>query len=331
MSESIGNLNLFSLANLTAPASMITHAIKTTFRLTGSGTAQLNWAQVAQQAGFVMVPQAMTVNNLGNTLPVTVGDLTYGWTRTIPAGTSQSFQFPAPLGAPQVFTITATGGVTVPIDFFDWPIFPDGWGANPGNQASQSVTGTVTANQGNGTFGAATPWVTAPELYQAMSLGNVGRGFAAGGIVTLAAAATDVLTWGCPTSNGFLRRLRLQGFATTGGTVAGTITIRSTANAGGSSTAAVRIPLDGATATSSVMIYTANATTLGTTVGTTRGFFLPFQVAGSVLLPAAEMTFGNEFSRGISGNSGASIVCVNFGGNTIPAGAQLAWSMEWTE
>lgn len=324
------NLGLFNLSNLTAPASGITHAIKLTAILSGSGTISFPWSQVAQQAGFTFVPQAMTVDNSGNTVAVTIAETAYGWKRVVPAGYVQTFQFPAIISQPQVFTVAASAAVSVPISFLDWPAFPDGWGANLANASGQPVTGTLTVNQGNSLFGNATPWVTEPETYSSMNHGNGGASFFVGGSIILPANPTDSIVWSGTTPSAYLKNISLQGVSSSAGSMAVQIIQRQAANTGGTFTTPPSVASEGIAAGSTVSAYTVNPTSLGTAFAIARSVVIPFEVASSLTSKPTVLSFGNNISRGL-GVDQYSFFSINFGGAAAPAGAVLYWGLDWTE
>jgi hypothetical protein len=113
---------LFGLTNLTAPAGMVTHAVRFALSLATSSLLALNMPGFASQIGD-FTAQAMTVDNSANAFAVTVAETSYGWTRIIPAGVTQTFQFPGV--SQQNFTFTAPGTGPVVLSLYDYPAFPD--------------------------------------------------------------------------------------------------------------------------------------------------------------------------------------------------------------
>jgi hypothetical protein len=128
--------SIYNLANLTAPASGVTHAAKFIITITGGGTAQLNMNSQMEFLG-AFLGQAMTVDNTANAVSVTVQELTYGWSRSIPGGVSQTFQFPAVQN--QIFTFTTTASATITLSVYDWPAFPDSASLNTTNAQGTPV------------------------------------------------------------------------------------------------------------------------------------------------------------------------------------------------
>lgn len=138
----------WGLANLTAPVSGTTHAVKIDVSLNNE-TVTVPLASLAQVIGDFRA-QAMTVDNTAGTDVVTVAETVYGWSRTINAGVAQTFQFPAVQNP--VFTIGTTGSVAGLVwSLYDWPAFPDAW-TNSGNGAfgaNVNVVNVPTVNIGN--------------------------------------------------------------------------------------------------------------------------------------------------------------------------------------
>lgn len=156
---------------------------------------------------------------------------------------------------------------------------------------------------------------------------------AASGLVP-AALATDVFTLnGSATKTIRVSKLSVNGVQTTAGQVAISIIKRSTANAGGTSTATTRIPYDSASAaaTGTVLSYTANPTTLGTVVGTITAsrLFVP-GIATATDAQGFSMVTGDVGQQFVTIRGAAENLAVNLNGVTIAGGA-VNVVIEWTE
>jgi hypothetical protein len=108
---------------------------------------------------------------------------------------------------------------------------------------------------------------------------------------------------------------------------------RSTANSGGTSSSITAVPHDSAdgAATATVLAYTANPTTLGTSVGIVRTTNI--DVAATNLVGASdylEWKFGDGPSKGIVLRGTSQVLAINLNGVTS---ANNSWHfyMEWTE
>lgn len=112
----------YDLSNLTAPASGTTHAAKFTVTFASAGTVNVNMLGYMEFLGDFQ-GQSMTVDNHLASTALTVTELRYGWSRIIPAGAVQTFQYPAYEN--QNFNLTAGSASTVVMSVFDWPAFPD--------------------------------------------------------------------------------------------------------------------------------------------------------------------------------------------------------------
>ena len=157
------------------------------------------------------------------------------------------------------------------------------------------------------------------------------QGFATGAVNTdcfcLIGSATKVVR---------VTRIRFSMTATTAVEVNLQLIKRSTANAGGSLGVAVNGSMDSndAAATATNLAYTANATTLGTPVGTAVRSDRYAAEVGTT--PATqqpqivEWIFGEPNCKPPILRGVAQSVCVNLGGATI-AGGEVNISIEWTE
>lgn len=132
-------LTVYNLANLTAPASGVTHGGKWEVGLIGGQTANLNMLSQQEFLG-PFLGQAMQVDNTGNATDLIITEQTYGWTRTVPAGGLQTFQYPAVEF--QNFFFTSSGNIQAIISIFDWPAFPDDAGS-VGAASVVTISGTV--------------------------------------------------------------------------------------------------------------------------------------------------------------------------------------------
>lgn len=130
-------LSVYNLANLTAPASGVTHGGKWEIGLIGGQTAILNMLSQQEFLG-PFLGQSMQVDNTGNATDLIITERTYGWVRTVPAGGLQTFQYPAVQN--QFFSFTSSGNITAIISIFDWPAFPDDAGSI-GTAASVTIAG----------------------------------------------------------------------------------------------------------------------------------------------------------------------------------------------
>lgn len=174
---------VYPLLNLLAPAGGTTRGVKITVTLAGSDVS-INWTGLFQTTG-VWLPQSMTVDNTASATDVTVQEQQWGWTRIIPGGVLQTFNFPA-VQTPQ-FVFSAPGNAAPIVSFFDFPSFPDATinatnysGAHviiDGQPISVSLTGqlpqahTVVAQAGN-----ASAIVTGGVQVAAISVASVSGG-----------------------------------------------------------------------------------------------------------------------------------------------------------
>lgn len=141
MSGAVSLAVLYGLSNLTAPASGRTHGAKFTVSTGGAATATIPLAGFVQKFGDFQ-PQSAMVDNTANAQAVTVQETQFGWTRTVPAGVSRTFNFPA-VSYPN-FILTTGGPATVYLTLFDFPSFPDASDSNGSTPQSVDVTNPVT-------------------------------------------------------------------------------------------------------------------------------------------------------------------------------------------
>lgn len=114
--------SVYQLANLTAPASGVTHAAEWLVQITAGTPTTLNMLSQQEFLGDFL-GQAMTYDNSTGATPVVIQETTYGWTETIQAGEKRTFQYP---GCPnQNFIFNSSGNVTGILSVYDWPAFPD--------------------------------------------------------------------------------------------------------------------------------------------------------------------------------------------------------------
>lgn len=157
-------------------------------------------------------------------------------------------------------------------------------------------------------------------------LNGYGVGFSA---IAAGSVTTDVITiYGSATKLVRLRRLCFCGTQTTAAMRDVLFIKRSTANSGGTSTTPTVIPFDStqAAGTAVVRAYTANATSLGTAVGTLRARKI---FIGGTAVSADEFSF--DFGRDglvLRGTSEG----VAFNLNTVASsGLSASGCVEWTE
>lgn len=147
----------------------------------------------------------------------------------------------------------------------------------------------------------------------------------------LAAAATDALTiTGSATKTIRITRVSFTGIGTTLGDATVTLNKRSTANTGGTSTAAAAVPHDStsASATATVLQYTANPT-LGTLVGAVRSLPSPFFALTNAAYPTV-WDFTTRNGQGIVLRGTSQVLAIGLGGATVTGGL-LYGEIEWTE
>jgi hypothetical protein len=148
-----------------------------------------------------------------------------------------------------------------------------------------------------------------------------------------ASGATDLFTiTGSASKTIRITYVEVSGLATTAGTVDAVGLVRSTANSGGTSTNPAAIPHDAndAAATATINAYTANPTP-GTLVGKVRAQRLFLNVAATGASDHVAWEFGKRPARGIVLRGTSQVFAVNLNAGTMPAGAALNVSVEWTE
>ena len=150
-------------------------------------------------------------------------------------------------------------------------------------------------------------------------------------VVAPAATATDIFQLiGSASKTVEVTRIRITGTQITTGQVAFYIKKRSTANTGGTSSAATLVPLlsTDAAATAVGAIYTANPTT-GTTVGDVAVRLVPIVAAASLGDQEVNIDFG-ERGRPLILSGVAQAMAINLNGVTITSGS-LVITIEFTE
>ena len=152
-------------------------------------------------------------------------------------------------------------------------------------------------------------------------------------VFTTAASATDIFNFkGSGTKTIYIRKIVWKQ-ANVAGAASHTVYLlkRSTANTGGTSSALTAVPLDSnfPSATASGVYYTANASSLGTSVGTiAHKFFRIYNDVSFFDLTLFDATKGG--SPIVLRGTGESI-SVNYNGVTDAIGTSAAVDIEWSE
>jgi hypothetical protein len=149
-----------------------------------------------------------------------------------------------------------------------------------------------------------------------------------------AASPTDIFT--ITGSNSKTVRILRIGFSATQ-TTAGTANVllikRLSANAGGTSAAATSAPHDStdSAATATVLNYTANPTSLGTSVGTVRAVRAFIPTTGTAAASQYyEFDVGDRAEKAIILRGNTQVLSVNLNSTTVSGGLWTIW-VEWTE
>lgn len=158
--------------------------------------------------------------------------------------------------------------------------------------------------------------------------------YSASASIVLGATPTDVFTiYGSASTVIRIRRIEIDGLATTAGGLTGTLTKRSAVNTGGTSSAVTAVPHDSGdgAATGTCLAYTANPSGLGTAVGAIRTFNVPFPLIASAVPPVVFDFGARGADKCIVLTGVAQGLVVNLGGGTAPIGGAAQISIEWTE
>jgi hypothetical protein len=183
MTSTAGRPQTYSLSNLLAPVSTSTHAIKFSLTITGAAAAlSIPWSGLQQYIG-AWKAQAMTVDNTAGSTALVVGETSFGWSRIIPPGAWQTFQFPA-VDSP-TFTFSSSGNLSPVVSFYDWPAFPDGY-SNPAIAGGSSVTITGQPIE-------VTMEGTLPPPASATAIAPAASAVATGGVAVTAIAAGAIV------------------------------------------------------------------------------------------------------------------------------------------
>ncbi len=146
-----------------------------------------------------------------------------------------------------------------------------------------------------------------------------------GGSVTVAAAATDVVTFSVDSFTGYLRRIIVSGTATAAGAHTVLLKARSTEATGGTSTSVDAKVIQGAFAASGALmfLYTANPT-VGTDAGTLAQQFLQVSTSAAGVTPAP-LVFDFRDSPILLTEAGQE-VAINLNGATIAGLVLNVWA-----
>lgn len=166
--------------------------------------------------------------------------------------------------------------------------------------------------------------------------------FYASGTFTPAATPTDLITiFGSATKTVRIVAFEVQTTNTAAGSQQFFLIRRSSANAGGTFVTANAVPSDtNDSATATAGHYTANATSLGNTVGTIRTIRIaspvavPTSFAGVSVIAGAdflELGGGAQVQKPIVLRGVAQGLCLNFAGAALVAGQTHAYTIVWTE
>lgn len=150
--------------------------------------------------------------------------------------------------------------------------------------------------------------------------------------LTPAATPTDVfLLPGSATKTVRVRRVKISALATTAGSMVFNLVKRSSASTGGTSTAGVAVPMDSnnAAATAAPLVFTANPSSLGTSVGNVDTDLLSFGV--SAANPIYDETYGTNNTQAIVLRGAAQCLAINLNGGALPTGAEIAVRVVWSE
>jgi hypothetical protein len=158
-------------------------------------------------------------------------------------------------------------------------------------------------------------------------------------IVSLApaASATDFVSiCGSSSKTIAVTDIILNGQATTAGSKFVQLAIRTTADTGGTSSSIAAIPSDTSdvAATATVLQYTANPTSLGTSAGYIRSGVLSLPTTSTLGIPQTEWQFGSQtrnFEKEIILRGANQCLTIHGGGASFPTGATLFGSISWTE
>lgn len=254
-----------------------------------------------------------------------------GTVTTTPSGT-QSVNIVSTIALP----VTDNGGsLTVDGTFF---------------QATQPVSGTITANQGTPAV-AANRWPV--QITDGTDLALVTTGgallvdtntvgtaktiyMAAAGPITPPATPTDMITiTGSATKTIRVLTIEFSAQQTTQSTNTIFIAKRSTANSAGTSTSPTVVPVDSndAAGTAVVRQYTVNPT-LGTLVGNVAIERVFTSVPGATATGAAGYTFdfwNSGASKGIVLRGTTQVLAINFNGAALPIGFSVSATITWVE
>lgn len=152
--------------------------------------------------------------------------------------------------------------------------------------------------------------------------------------VTPVATATDVVVLSGSASKVIrVTKVSVVGTATAASIYDHYIVKRTTANTGGTSTTKTAAQSDSndAAQTATLSLYTANPTTgTGVTVEGNKTYLSASATPGAAALPYV-YTFGTRNDKAIVLRGTAESLAINFGGQSVPSGANLYLSIEWTE
>lgn len=158
--------------------------------------------------------------------------------------------------------------------------------------------------------------------------------YSASAAVVLAASATDVFTiTGSASKTIRVNRIAVTGKATAASVFAVDLSKRSTANTGGTSSAATAVPHDSASAAASatVLSYSANPT-LGSLIGTVRLQLLAFTIAATTPFPPSPLVwdFTTRNGQAVVLRGITQVLALSLEAQTVTGGAVFV-EIEWTE
>ena len=153
--------------------------------------------------------------------------------------------------------------------------------------------------------------------------------------VSPAATATDVLVLSGSSSKVIrVTKVSINGTATAASIYDHYVIKRTAANTGGTATTKTAAQSDSTDAaqTATLSLYSANPSALGAGIALegNKTYLAASSTPGAAALPFV-YTYGNRNDKAIVLRGTAESLAINFGGQAVPAGANLYINIEWTE